>query len=271
MKLTQKLAIAGTAALGALAFAGAALAADLPARVYAKAPMVSPVFSWTGFYVGGHVGSGWGTAETDANVGAAVNAAFPNIGLGLVVPISQHSMNGFLGGAQAGYNYQTGVMVFGVEGDFSWSGLKGGTACVVLLHCDAEVKWMADLTGRVGVAVADRGLLYVKGGVAWADSSYSVSQSVSLGIGPGVQAGVNGSVSSTRVGGVLGAGVEYGFMPNWSAKLEYDYFDFGKKDLNLPIRASGSVGGAGGAVAFTLPISVTQQVHTIRVGANYHF
>jgi outer membrane immunogenic protein len=291
MKLTQKLAIAGTAAIGALAFAGAALAADLPARTYTKAPMMSPVFSWTGFYVGGHVGAGWGTTETDANIGAATfsvnNGPFQTIpgNLGLNLPIGQTQMNGFLGGVQAGYNWQSGIMVFGVEGDFTWSGLKGGTACILVLHCDSEVKWIGDITGRVGVTVGERALLYVKGGAAWADSRYSVSQGISIGgVGgggfaalsnngfPGASASLAGAVDSTRFGGVLGAGIEYGFMPGWSAKLEYDYFDFGKKDLNIPIVATGALaGGNGGTVAVHLPINVNEQVHTIRVGANYHF
>src|SRR5665811_1876936 len=107
MKLTQKLAIAGTAAIGALAFAGAALAADLPARTYTKAPMMSPVFSWTGFYVGGHVGAGWGTTTSELDVGRTLanNGLDPaDAALALVLPIAQTQMNGFLGGVQAGYN-----------------------------------------------------------------------------------------------------------------------------------------------------------------------
>ncbi|WP_291688176.1 outer membrane beta-barrel protein [Bradyrhizobium sp.] len=272
MKRTQKLTIAGTAALAALAFAGAALAADLPARTYAKAPMVSPVYSWTGFYVGGHVGAGWGTTETDLNVGALVNGFLPNAGLGLNLPIGQTQLNGFLGGAQAGYNWQAGMMVFGVEGDFTWSGLKGGTTCLLVIHCDAEVKWIGDVTGRVGATVGDRGLVYIKGGGAWADSKYLVNQNVTVGgIGGGLTGTLDGSVSKTRFGGVLGAGIEYGFMPNWSAKLEYDYFDFGKTDLSMPVRAAGAIANAGGSASFNLPINVNQQIHTIRVGANYHF
>jgi outer membrane immunogenic protein len=171
-----------------------------------------------------------------------------------------------------------------VEGDFTWSGLKGGTACILVLHCDAEVKWIGDITGRVGVTVGERGLLYVKGGAAWADSRYSVSQGISIGgvgglgaLAPGGQFGgasasLLGDVSDTRFGGVLGAGIEYGFMPGWSAKLEYDYYDFGKRDLNLPIVATGAfAGGAPGTIRVNLPINVNEQVHTIRVGANYHF
>ena len=248
-----------------------AFAADLPVK---GPPVLSPApaYSWTGFYVGGHVGAGWGTTETDADVGALINSFLPTAGVGLNLPVGQLQMNGFLGGAQAGHNWQSGMMVYGVEGDFTWSGLKGGTACLVVLHCDAEVKWIGDITGRVGVTVGDRGLVYIKGGVAWADSRYLVSQNLTVSGGLGAAGVLNGAVSDTRIGGTLGAGLEYGFMPGWSAKLEYDYFDFGKANFNMPITASGAIAGlSGGPVTFNLPISVTQQIHTIRAGVNYHF
>ena len=133
------------------------------------------------------------------------------------------------------------------------------------------MKWIGDITGRVGVTVGDRGLVYIKGGAAWADTNYTAGQNLTVG-GLGAAGVVNGSVSNTRFGGVLGAGIEYGFMPGWSAKLEYDYFDFGKTNLNMPMTATGAIAGVGGGTArFNLPINVNQQVHTIRVGANYHF
>jgi outer membrane immunogenic protein len=258
-----------------------AFAADLPARTYTKAPMESLVYSWTGFYIGGHVGSGWGTTSTNVNVGGTTYAVAGGPsgslgGVGLTVPIGQTQMNGFLGGGQVGYNWQSGMMVYGLEGDITWSGIKGSTACILLLNCTSEVKWMADITGRVGVTVGDRGLVYIKGGAAWADSTYGVNQSIAAGaLGFGVAASLNGAVSNTRLGGVLGTGIEYGFMPGWSAKLEYDYYDFGKANLTLPVAAVGTVTGLGtpltGSIALRLPINVNQQVHTIRVGANYHF
>ncbi len=102
-------------------------------------------------------------------------------------------------------------------------------------------------------------------------NNYTAGQNLSVG-GLGASGVVNGSVSDTRFGGVLGAGIEYAFMPGWSAKFEYDYYDFGKTDLTMPVVASGAIAGIGGAaVKFNLPINVNQQVHTIRVGANYHF
>nr|WP_275945543.1 outer membrane beta-barrel protein [Bradyrhizobium sp. BRP22] len=189
-------------------------------------------------------------------------------------------MNGFLGGVQAGYNFQSGVMVYGVEGDFLWSGIKGRTGCLVVLNCTSDTKWIADITGRVGVTVGDRGLVYIKGGAAWADSSIGINQSfaVTSNLGAGFAANVaaDGRASKNIFGGTLGAGIEYAFLPGWSAKLEYDYFDFGRQDVTLPVSVASRVqtgDGAPGAFAVgaTTPVSFKQQLHTIRVGVNYHF
>lgn len=280
-----KKTIAGIAAIGTLALAGAASAADLPARPIVKAP---PVFSWTGFYVGGQVGAGWGTSQTDVDVGntfigppinQSVNQLLAGT-LNLIVPLPQVQMNGFLGGAQAGYNWQSGGMVYGIEGDIVWSGLKGHTDCFVVLNCSNEVKWMADITGRIGFTVGDRGLIYIKGGAAWANASVGINQSVAVTstLGPGFTANgaITGSASKTMLGGTLGAGIEYAFLPNWSAKLEYGYFDFGKESLDVPVTASGGVvinnGPAfAGSIGIRTPVSVTEQIHTMKIGVNYRF
>ncbi len=279
--------IASIAVLGTFAVAGEALAADLAARPYVKAPP-APVFTWTGGYVGGQVGAGWGTSQTDVDVGNTfigppinqnVNQLLAG-NLGLSVPLPQVQMNGFLGGLQAGYNWQSGVLVYGVEGDIMWSGLKGYTDCFVVLKCSNEVKWMADLTGRVGVTVGDRGLVYIKGGAAFANASVGINQSVALAstLGPGFVANgaINGSASKDMFGGTLGAGVEYAFMPGWSAKLEYDYFDFGKQSMDVPVTAGGGIAinngpAFAGSIGIRTPVSVREQFHTVRIGVNYHF
>jgi outer membrane immunogenic protein len=291
MKLTQKLAIAGTAALGALAFAGAALAADLPARTYTKAPMMSAVFSWTGFYVGGHVGAGWGTTESNLDVGRTlISNGIDLVSLALVLPLAQTQMNGFLGGVQAGYNWQSGIMVFGIEGDFSGADIKGNAPCLLVLNCGSKVDWTADITGRLGATVGDRGLLYVKGGAAWINRKFSIGNSVAVAAGGGgslafndgdggaFSAGgaINGSVTNTRLGALLGAGIEYSVTSNWSVKLEYGYMDFGSQNVNVPVVASGGycypVGNChSGSFAFNANVNLKDAVNAVKVGANYHF
>ena len=293
MKLTHKLAIAGTAAIGALAFAGAAFAADLPARTYTKAPMMSPVFSWTGFYVGGHVGAGWGTTESNLDVGKTlVSNGIDPISLALVLPLAQTQMSGFLGGVQAGYNWQSGIMVFGIEGDFSGADIKGNAPCLLILNCGTKVDWTADITGRLGATVGDRGLLYVKGGAAWINRKFSIGNSVAVAGGGGggrpfavtdgdggvFSAGgaINGSVTNTRLGALLGAGIEYSVTSNWSVKLEYDYMDFGSQNVNVPVVASGGYcypAGVchSGSFAFNANVNLKDAVNAVKVGANYHF
>lgn len=286
MNTVTKLSVAG-AALASLAIGGTALAADLAARPYVKAPSAA-VFSWTGFYIGGQVGSGWGTSQTDVDVGntfigAPVSQTVNQLiagNLGLSVPLPQVQMNGFVGGAQAGYNWQSGAIVYGVEGDILASGLKGKTDCFLVLNCTNDVKWIADITGRIGFTAGDRALVYIKGGAAWANASVGINQSVAVAstLGPGFVANgaINGSASKDMFGGTLGAGLEYAFMPGWSAKIEYDYFDFGKRSMNVPVTASGGVqvnGGApvAGSILIRTPVTVTEQVHTVRFGVNYHF
>lgn len=97
------------------------------------------------------------------------------------------------------------------------------------------------------------------------------SRNLTVG-GLGAAGVLNGAVSDTRLGGMLGGGLEYGFMPGWSAKLEYGYFDFGKSNFDMPITTSGAIAGPGaGTATFSLPIGVVEQIHTIRAGVNSRF
>src|ERR1700722_12732699 len=103
-----------TVSLGVLGFVAPALAADLP--MYSKAPaIVAPVYDWSGFYVGVFGGYGYGNHNLNNATGPAGFANFTE----------NYSSEGGLGGIEAGYNYQTGNIVLGVEGDYSWSDIKG--------------------------------------------------------------------------------------------------------------------------------------------------
>jgi outer membrane immunogenic protein len=230
------LALVGLA--GATVFGGAAMAADISRPVY-KAPPAGalPVaYDWTGFYIGGHVGYGW-----------ADKTWSDPFSFGTV----SHNADGFLGGGQAGFNYQVGQFVFGAEGDFTWSGISGGVsrtfglAAPVTANFNTDVDWTATVTARAGIAF-DRWLVYAKGGAAFAKDRYSTNFYT-----PGTI-----ELSDTRVGWTAGAGVEYAFAPNWSAKLEYNYMDFGTR-----------------AVSFTPGTStdIDQQIHAVKFGINYKF
>jgi outer membrane immunogenic protein len=234
-----------------LALAGAASAADMAVKAR-PLPPPPPVWTWTGFYFGAHVGAGWSTTEselTSVTVGPPINAT-----LALNLPLSSHNNNGFLGGGQIGYNWQAGWAVFGVEADIAATGIKGKAPCLVVFSCTTKHDWLATAAARFGVSW-DRTLVYVKGGAAWAESEYSASLSI-LGIG---------ITKETRLGALFGAGVEQGIAGGWSAKLEYNYIDFGTRNYAVPVL----VGAL--PVAITANTDITEKMHLVKFGLNYRF
>ena len=246
------------AAAAALLIAGTA--ASSAADMAVKAPPVvapAPIWSWTGFYIGGHVGAGWGT--TESTLDNIIAPGFPAVAVGF--PIAQNSRSGFLGGGQVGYNYQSGWAVFGVQGDIAGMDVKGTTPCLFVLSCTAKSDWLATVSGRFGGVVADRTLVYVKGGAAWLNTTHSLNVPA-FGGGLGGFTGL--SAESTAFGWLLGLGAEYAFTPNWSAFIEYDYMDFDRKNVafNLAIP---------GGPAATANVSIQNKLSIAKVGVNYKF
>jgi outer membrane immunogenic protein len=235
-------------ALLALAAAGPAGAADMRARapVY-KAPAPIVTYNWTGCYVGVNVGYGWARKQwSDGGV-----------------EFASHSADGVVGGGQIGCDYQTGPWVFGIQGMFDWSGMKGESHKVVgALGPDiidrTRVSWLAMVTGRIGYAVQPMTLLYVKGGAAWVRDKHD---ECCLPPGPPVPFD-DGFVSLTRSGGTVGAGFEHMFQHNWSFFVEYDYIGLGTRAVTFtPTPPT------------TAPFiyDIRQNVHTVLVGLNYRF
>jgi outer membrane immunogenic protein len=231
-KLTAALLFSAVSAVSASA-------ADLPAKTYAREPVVAvdPVYNWTGFYVGANVGADWQKASFTSDV---VSCAILGCGTGTghigsdpAIAASGTGSNhalGFTGGGQVGYNWQISSLVVGVEADinalsgkpnigpgpFALSG--GGT---FTLANSASANWLATVRGRVGFA-ADRVLVYVTGGAAFAGISYNQSYSDVLGLGSTTPL-TNFSTSSTKTGYAVGAGLEYAVTNNWTVKGEYLY------------------------------------------------
>jgi outer membrane immunogenic protein len=191
-----------TASLVALGAAGSASAADLAARPYTKAPpMVAAIYDWTGFYIGVNGGGGWSHSSWTAN----------GVGDG------SHDANGGTVGGQIGYRWQTGQIVWGVEGQGNWADLSGshiGTFSAFNDH--SKIDSFGLITGQVGYAF-NNVLLYVKGGAAVADVKNSTFD--------GFNTFAN---NDTRWGGTVGAGVEYGFAPGFSLGFEYDHLFLGR-------------------------------------------
>jgi opacity protein-like surface antigen len=204
------------AAMG-VSFAGPASAADIAAYPYTKAPIPVAVYDWTGFYIGGNGGGAF-----TYKCWNLVTDAFGDL------PGAEgcHESSGATAGGQIGYRWQTGQVVFGVEGQGNWADLSGSNTS--LLFAPAVNRSGIDafglITGQVGYAW-DNVLLYGKGGAAVTGEKYDVFS----GVG-GVQLA---SASDTRWGGVLGLGVEFGFAPGWSVGVEWDHLFLGTRNLNL--------------------------------------
>jgi outer membrane immunogenic protein len=206
-------------ATGIFAYLVTANAADLPVapRPAPVAPIAyaPPVYNWSGFYVGGHLGGGFADSSwSDPLTGSRSN----------------FNKGGFLGGGQIGYNTQFDWLVLGLEGDFSWTGLKEHSTDSLGNSLTADTHWTSTVTGRIGAAF-DRLLVYGKGGLAIADDRYTLKDTA-LNMS---------STNLTRIGWTAGAGLEYALNRNWAVRLEYDYLGFGSKRLNFDTPLLGAV------------------------------
>ena len=259
----RKLLLAGTAVAVVMA-AGSAGAADMARPVYKAPPPPIPVFSWTGWYVGVHVGGAWGTKEWSDPITFDGISTFTNPDR----TINNYGVNGFLGGLQIGYNYQTGPWVWGVEAQASWAGIRGSDACPFFLGkatCRTNVDAPGSFAVRFGGTI-DRAMLYVKGGLAWAYERHRIS-STNFASFDGVGFGAYSiEQKHWRWGGMLGAGVEFAFTNSISGKLEYNYMDFGTRTYTFAFP---------GAFPFilseTVDVKIRQNIHLVKVGLNYRF
>ena len=252
----------GVAALGVLAFAAQADAADIYAPAGpAPFPVAAPVALWSGFYGGVHIGGAWADLST-----RDLDAAWTNDYTGSINydPLAKYgvlhtdqSPSGVFGGGTIGYNAQRGGVVFGIEADFGAIGLNGSKLLSVPVLNPPVVETAAahistgfygDVTGRVGWAWGPW-LLYGKGGLAVLEATTNVSD-----FNPTFTSPVFGTVDNTRVGWTAGGGFEYLWNPAWSVKIEYQYFDFGTTS----------------STAYSYDFNHDLTINTVKVGLNYH-
>ena len=234
----------------------AANAADLPPAppMAPRAPVAyipaAPMFSWTGFYIGGNLGGGWSR-------GNVVDSVFG-------VNFNNGNSASFLGGGQIGGNYQIGSFVIGAEADFDWfannNNSGNGTTVVfggvpTVLRASANDRWETTLAARFGYAL-DHALFYGKAGGGWVGAGNFAVTNVGTGASVAVSNG------NTNVGWLVGAGFEYAFTQNWTAKLEYDYLALNNASYNV------TVPGLGVVDTFT---NGGRNVQTFTVGVNYLF
>jgi outer membrane immunogenic protein len=251
--------------VAALAFASQAFAADLPSRsmVTAAPPIfVPPAFTWTGFYAG--VNAGYNFGDNDATTIGTPGF----VGLGGFVPSTlRTSRDGFIGGGQVGYNQQYGMFVLGIEADLQFvdgkrttsftSGALGG----LTTSAGTQSSYLGTVRGRIGLTASDRLLVYATGGLAYGNPENTAAVAA-----PAVGAFWGGSSDSVRTGYAVGGGVEYAFTNNLTAKLEYLYYDLGRRTVT----ASALTGPAAATgIAYQARFDNTGQI--VRAGLNYKF
>ncbi len=252
--------------------AGSAFAADLPSKKAPILPPPPPPPLWTGFYVGLNAGYTFGGSDratfgySDTGAGGyGASAAFGNYPGSLSL-----NNDGFIGGGQVGYNWQfQNSFVAGIEADIQ--GVASGTSTASFASpglggfipastsVSSSLDYLGTVRGRLGFLVTPTLLAYGTGGLAYGQTQ--LTHTTAFAVTPFFQ---SSSFSDTRVGWTAGGGVEWLFLPNWSAKVEYLYYDLGSVSTPALVYAYG------GNVS-TAQASKRFDGHVVRAGVNYHF
>jgi outer membrane immunogenic protein len=253
-------------------------------KSYAKAPNAYPVvgpYDWTGFYIGANLGGGIsdkGWSDPTANP----------------TDLGSHKATGWLAGVQGGYNWQRGNLVLGVEGTYHFADMRGdhqntntltlgsdGSATFVTVsdRYATKIDGIATIAGRVGFASdpIDRTLFYATGGAAYVKESFTQTTNGGELILPAgaPPAAVNFSATRTgsdnRWGWLAGLGLEHGLTENWSARIEYDYLDFGTRSVGLSGIGCTSSGPVSLCAPVTSKFNIQQNMQLLTLGINYRF
>ena len=233
-----------TASLIALGAAAPAVAADLAARPYTKAPaMIAAVYDWSGFYIGAN--GGWGSSRNSWDF-------LPGV---LTFGEGSHDASGGTVGGQVGYRWQAGTWVFGVEAQGNWADFKGSNISLfdATVRNESRIDAFGLFTGQVGYA-ANNVLFYVKGGAAVTSNDYRRFFAATNTL-------FASSNDDTRWGGTVGVGLEYGFAPNWSFGVEYNHLFM--QDRTLAFTTPGGL--------FFGNVRVDQDVDLVTARLNYKF
>jgi outer membrane immunogenic protein len=230
-------------------------AADLAPAYKAPPPAPVPVYSWTGCYVGAQVGWGWGHNNASEHAASSFSGG-PGVSRNTGV-----NTNGALFGGQVGCNYQfAGNWVIGAQGDFAGTDINGKANDNFFTGDDDSIsvktEWLASITGRLGWAFwNNQALVYVKGGGAWTRNQWDVSDAALFFQEP--------IFSETRSGWTVGGGFEWTlWSPNWTAFVEYNYYDFSGNGTTLT--------NATEETGHTFQTG-RQEINTVKVGVNYKF
>jgi outer membrane immunogenic protein len=307
----QKILLSATAL--SFALTASAFAADLPSHKAPILPPPPPPMTWTGFYVGLNAGGSWSNSQSVNVVSGPLSDFAPDpfggpswagmAALGATGVLSAGGSGGFLGGGQVGYNYQFGAggfgsaFVVGLEADIQGVSSGGGSNTAVTgvgpfsffgnaevhttaMNASRSLDYIGTVRGRIGFLVMPSLLVFGTGGLAYGGVNGSTSivqfnNDCTLTPAACVQpaAATAGSYSSTLVGWTAGAGVEWMFAPNWSAKLEYLYYDLGSATWSNVALAytNNTFGGALGPAVIGSQSYARFNGNIVRAGVNYHF
>jgi len=275
----KKFLLAGVTALTLVS--GAAGAADVATRAPNYYAQVA-AYNWTGWYGGINAGGFWGHSKADVTQAGDTAAGF---GVGgcptlLSCAFSQtNSPEGFLGGVQAGYNYQVGAFVYGIEADFDWRhSQKSSTPMVFEAFGDNDVSttkqnWFGTLRARLGFIPADRWLAFVSGGLAYGSLQHTLTQQWCFltAAPPFCMPSRAISNSVIKVGWTIGTGAQYAINNNWLLGAEYLYISLGDDTVTAPTTGliTPPVGAAFHYTAFTATFH--DYSHVVRVRLDYKF
>lgn len=228
------------ALLATSALTVSAFAADMPVKAPAYRVAPVPMYNWTGFYVGVNGGGVWGHSSWQYVVSG--NTA-------------GHNNSGGLVGGTVGYNYQfPEKWLLGIEADWGWAGVNGSASCPsAAFSCETKIDSIGTLRGRAGYAM-NEWLFFVSGGLAW-DHAKVQTVNIAGTATPTSGTATNGE-TKWNAGWTVGGGVEWGFLPNWSLKVEYLYADFGAHSY---------------IVDNSLAVDSRQTENIVRAGVNYRF
>jgi len=244
-------------AIEASVVALAAIATTIPAQAQGT--------DWNGFYAGAQAGGAWGDMDTDVVcLDTTPPASCPTvIAAGAFLTKLSSGLSGFIGGGQAGYNFQSGHFVYGFETDISWTAVEGSTSrptafapLTFVTNAKQEPSWLGSVRGRLGFA-AQSWLLYATGGFAFGGVEQSYSNVASNGNA------AFASDSRVQTGWIVGGGGEYSFG-HWSVKGEYLYYDLGSERLNAVGLTAGGL-----ATGNVFQPDFETKGHIVRGGVNF--
>jgi len=250
-------------AFGLCGLAAPALAADV-AVLAPYPPPLRPLYSWTGCFIGFNIGGGAASQDFTDTVGTFVAA--PGASL------RNHTGHGAVGGGQLGCDYQFNSFVFGLQGLYDLTGMKGSNVQPDdFFYNYSFVQTLGTLTGRIGYTFTPTLLVYGRAGVARVHDLYNVQTEPLAGVVPfvGKLAVPPGTIvalgSNSSTGWTIGTGFEWAFFGgDWTVFVEYDYMSFGtSRVMLLPAAVFVPVG--------PIPIDVTQRANIVLFGINYRF